>query len=378
MSDVAPIRILLVEDDEVDRQAVKQALARFPAHVQEAQSLEEARRILSGPGTKEGGNGPDVVLLDYFLPASEAPASISVLRAVSPKIPLIILSGLGDEERAVEVMRLGANDYVSKPALLIPGRLWNSVTLALELSRVKAKLEEKETHDAQLRERLLGIVSHDLRNPLAAIIQAISLLHELGGMGPKHERYLQLIGNSSQRMAFMIEQLLDFTNLKLKGVWAVSPAAQNLTKLAQSVVEEQSLAWPGRVVQLQSRGAVVALFDQNRMWQVASNLIANALAHGDQTNVAVETFLEADDAVLEVRNGGDPIPPEELEAIFDPFKRGEHVANQRGLGLGLYIARELVALHNGRLTVQSDAAQGTTFRVYLPQARRPSAEARRN
>jgi two-component system, chemotaxis family, sensor kinase Cph1 len=228
----------------------------------------------------------------------------------------------------------------------------------------------KATQAERARDMLLGMVSHDLRNPLGAISLAAQLL-QVGGAEPSQvTRASARIAASSDRMRRMIEQLLDFTRVRA-GSLQVNLQEIDLVVLCRQLVEEVEGAHPGSRVQSQLPEACAFRCDPDRMAQVLSNLLGNARHHGDPTR-PTELTLRCDPAQVEVvvRNYGAPIPEERLATIFEPFKRtaGERGANKHaGLGLGLFIVKRLVELHGGSVRITSSAEQGTACAVLLPR-----------
>ena len=178
-------------------------------------------------------------------------------------------------------------------------------------------------------------------------------------------------------MSTMITDLLDFTGAALGGKMPVSPAAADLGAVCRDVAEEMVVAHPGRALHFRPHGDLAGEWDAARLRQVVSNLLGNALQHGAETGpVELTAAADGPDVVLTVHNEGPPIPPDALPTIFDPLVRGStpELQMQRrpgSIGLGLYIAHEIVAAHGGTIGVTSSAGSGTTFTVRLQ--RRPSA-----
>jgi sigma-B regulation protein RsbU (phosphoserine phosphatase) len=221
----------------------------------------------------------------------------------------------------------------------------------------------------QFRERLLGIVGHDLRNPLSNISLTAQALLRREGVPEPVLASVRRVSTSTDRMARMINDLLDFTRASVGGGIPLDLRPTDLCALVQDTVAEFELTSPGRVALTCARGAHSGSWDPDRLAQVVSNLVGNALTHGDAAS-PVEVVLSADgpDVVLSVHNRGPPVPPELLPHIFDPFKQARTNGSRRGLGLGLYIVQQLVLAHGGHITVRSSAAEGTTFQVRLPRA----------
>jgi signal transduction histidine kinase len=230
--------------------------------------------------------------------------------------------------------------------------------------------EQKRTWE--LRERLLGIVGHDLRNPLAAIVMGASLIKSDPQSSPLQIRTAERIQGSAQRMQSIIRDLLDLTKARLGGGIEVRPRRTDGHRLCQRIVEELRAANPGREVRLVTAGDGEGSWDADRLEQVVSNLVSNALQYGPQDQ-AVDVASQGTEGewTLYVHNLGEPIPPEVLPRIFDPFTRGRERAAQetpRGnLGLGLFIVHELVMAHRGKVEVDSRAGEGTRFIVRLPR-----------
>ncbi|MBN8230689.1 response regulator [Corallococcus macrosporus] len=221
---------------------------------------------------------------------------------------------------------------------------------------------------AEFRERFLGIVGHDLRNPLNSIRMGASFLVASEQLPPPLERTASRIINSTDRMTRMITELLDFTRSRLGSGIPLTPGATDLGLVARQVVEELELAHPNRTVKVTSTGPLTGHWDADRLAQVLSNLVGNALQYSPaESTVELVLAGEADQAVVRVSNPGEPIAPEELEQLFHPFQRartGAHVPS--GLGLGLFISDQIARGHRGSLSVTSDTKE-TVFTLTLPR-----------
>ncbi len=241
--------------------------------------------------------------------------------------------------------------------------------LASVVMRFNAIGELEET--VRYNELFAGILAHDLRNPLSAIMTAAQLvLMQREGEARRSEREakpLSRILASGQRMSTMIEQLLDFTRARSGGGIVVERHAVNLGDLCAQAVGEIELAHPERRIQQELTGDPSGTWDGGRLLQVLSNLIANACQHGAaEAPVSVRIDGSHEQHVLiEVHNRG-VIPAPLLQELFDPFRSARH-QRSRGLGLGLFIVRELVRAHGGTVTVSSTEPSGTTFAIHLPR-----------
>jgi len=251
-----------------------------------------------------------------------------------------------------------------------------TIAIAADITESKrAQSEAAET--AHFREHFVGIVGHDLRNPLTAIVTAAQLLLRHGGLSDRQARTVSRIAGSSERMARMIGDLLDFTRSRLGGGFPIQTRRMDLRELSQAVIEELELAYPERTIEFEARGDAWGNWDPDRVAQVVSNLVGNALQHSPESGtVRVDLSDEGDRVLLETANAGPPIPREVLPHIFEPGRRGPPGRGRKessGLGLGLYIVQQIVLAHGGEISVRSSAEEGTTFTVSLPRRSRALA-----
>jgi signal transduction histidine kinase len=225
------------------------------------------------------------------------------------------------------------------------------------------------------RDQMMGVLGHDLRNPLSAITALAKLTMQRDDLpGDVRERLAQM-DRAAKRSLAMIESLLDFSESRVKGALPIRPVTARLADIAARVIEELSIANPDRIILLELRGRAPFELDPVRIEQVLSNLVGNALVHGaPDTPINVFVDVRESEALVAVTNRGPVIPAERTRALFQPFAQG-HTAygngdRPRGLGLGLYIVRQIVTAHGGTVTVDSSAALGTTFVVRLPRCAR--------
>jgi signal transduction histidine kinase len=243
-------------------------------------------------------------------------------------------------------------------------RAWEALTRAQDH-------EEHLRAEAECRERFIGILGHDLRSPLNAISLSAKALARYGPLMPTQEGLRLRILASAERMSKMISDLLDLTRARHSGGFQLSLAPTNLSAVCQRVLEELEAAYPDRRLAYEEAQPLEGVWDAARLEQVVSNLVANALEHGGtEVPVRVRSCQRGELLALEVHNPGAPIPAERLATLFEPFHStpGSEVRTRRsGLGLGLYIVREIIQAHGGQVTVRSSEAEGTTFTVLLPR-----------
>lgn len=343
-------------------------------------------RICAGAGDLceaiDGGAGA-VILAEEAVTPDALRRIAAVLEHQEPwsDLPIIVLTAkgaAGARQRALEAFcPLGNVSLVDRP---VGVRTLQSTVQAAIRSRKRQyaarrvladreALVEQLQQTIRLNETFLGILSHDLRNPLVAILTGAAYLLRLEESEAIHKP-LTRISSSAERMARMIDQLLDFTRARLGRGFDISRSAVSLHALCKQVVEELELAHPDRSLRIQVSGSPEGEWDADRLSQVLSNLVANAIQHG-QAGSPVNVDIDGEDhaqVVVRINNEG-VIPSAALPTMFDAFRgTRERTARSNGLGLGLYITQQIVLAHGGTIEVTSCADQGTTFVVRLPRA----------
>lgn len=454
------LTVLVADDDEVDRMSVRRALSKSVTLL-EAIDARSAEAVLRE-------HRVDLVLLDYFLPPDTGPSVLARLLTVQPGVPCIFLSGHGSEEIAVEAMKAGAEDYLTKAALAEPRRLAQLVERTFAASQLRLQVQREQarfalaleasgagtwstdgeplcvtgaerfrelfslpegarwpmeqwlncfkTHDAlrletslgqgsvslqaelaevpgrwvelrgrrepaghnhfgtvidisaskaaeartlAMKDRLMGIASHDLKNPLSAVKMGAQLLAKSEHLNEKEQRVVAHIAASAERMTRLISQLLDLTRVRLGGGLALERKVVELEPLIESLVEETRLGADRKIVTKLMPLKVEA--DPDRLSQVVSNLLNNAAKHGDREWPIVVTLRQTGSrAEIEIENHGEVIDAALLETLFEPFVQGKGAARE-GIGLGLFISREVMHAHGGRLTATSTPDGVTHF-----------------
>lgn len=224
------------------------------------------------------------------------------------------------------------------------------------------------------RDQTLGILGHDLRNPLSAMMTASAMLLDAERVEPDAVKAAaRVLHSAANRMNRMVADLLDLTRTRSGASIPVTRKPIDLEPLCRQVIAELSATHAGGELRLTVRGNLRGQWDGDRMSQVISNLLRNAIQHGSPNQpIDLVADDQGADVLLSVHNCGRPIPLALQSSIFEPMVRHGGSANlDAGVGLGLYIASQVVLAHEGKLTVQSSASEGTTFTAQLP--RRPSA-----
>jgi signal transduction histidine kinase len=247
-------------------------------------------------------------------------------------------------------------------------RFNEGIDQALSESTARFMQEIEESRDLAI-----AVMAHDLRNPLNAIVSSAQMIQITEGVDKGAINTLASIVHSGMHMSKLIENLLDFTRTRFGQPLVVKRESMDLAPVCRQTVAEFVAAYPERTIRLDCGAALHGAWDATRISQMLSNLISNAIQHGDQTTpVTVEVRSESQEIVLKVHNDGPPIPQSELPTIFDPFSRGAKqdtaaVNESRHLGIGLFVARQMVEAHSGKISVTSTVQGGTTFVVRLPR-----------
>ncbi len=272
------------------------------------------------------------------------------------------------------------DDFVHKDGHFIPvscsnapvitqGRITGAVLVVRDLTEQR-RAEKESAQRAEFEQQLIGIVSHDLRNPISAMIMSAQALMKREGTPPTTLKGLARILSSGERAIRLIRDLLDFTQAQLGTGISIQRQPSSLHEVTRQTVEEVRLVHPEREVQLHTSGDGRGEWDPGRLAQIITNLLSNAVAYSPEgTIVRVLSRGEDSTVSLEVHNEGEPIPADLLPVLFEPYRRGREVRNTASgnIGLGLFIVHQLVHAHGGTIAVRSTAAEGTTFTVRLPR-----------
>ena len=230
-----------------------------------------------------------------------------------------------------------------------------------------ASMERFAVQTDQFRDQFIGVLSHDLRTPLGAITAGAALLALPEDNPQRRSWVVTRIMNSAQRMERMIGDLLDVTRARLGGSIPVNRRQVDLQQVCEEVMIEIRVSQPDAVVRLDARGDLRGEWDPDRLAQVVSNLVGNAIQHGSGTPVTLTAQGDGDLVTLAVHNGGPPIPPDVLPFVFERLARGREEDAGHSIGLGLFIARAIASAHSGHIQVSSSIDAGTTFTLALPK-----------
>lgn len=261
-------------------------------------------------------------------------------------------------------------DRLSAPDVVFASAIADQCALAITRAWVvesekaaRAAAEGLSRH----QEMLSTVLAHDLRNPISAIATTSKALIQRGGLDARQIEGVGRISSIVKRMGGLVEELLDFARARQASGIPVDRERTDIEPICARVIQEQLDSHPGRRIDFTLSGSGEGLWDPNRLEQVVSNLVGNALQRAPEgAAVEVRAAGTVDEVVLTVRNEGPVIPAELLATLFDPFRRGDR---KGGIGMGLFIVNDIVRAHGGDISVTSDHAGGTCFTVRLPRAR---------
>jgi signal transduction histidine kinase len=393
------LELLLVDDDAVDRMAICRALARadLVVEVTEVTSAEQAISHLSNRTF-------DCVFLDYRLPEQDGLSLIHQLRAEGVTIPLVVLTGQGDEQIAVDLMKAGASDYLVKTRVS-PDRLALLLRNALRVyeaeqreAKALAQLQQTNVLLTQQNEELerqrryiedqnlkllaayrvksefLATMSHELRTPLNAILGFSQILdsQSKGPLTTHQAEMVRRIFTNGKNLLNLVNDILDLSKLEAQRL-SLNPSSVHLHQLVQATLSDLRSLADGKILTLESTLDLtdpVVTNDEHRLRQILINLVSNAIKFTDHGEVHVTLAdLPSGSILLTVADTGIGIAEEQLPHIFEAFRQVDQtIRRQRpGTGLGLAIVHSLVTIMGGTVSVASQVGQGTTFEIILPR-----------
>jgi signal transduction histidine kinase len=413
--------ILLVDDDQVDRLSVKRALqkARFRAELIEAENGKDAiaqlkakkNNLVSISDTSyfalDSGlitDMFDLILLDYLLPDIDGLHLIAEIKALDLNLPIIVLTGQGDEEIAVEMMKAGAADYLAK-SKIDPKNLATSIKSAIRIYKAEQAAElanlrlrasnellvlknrELERQQQQiksqniklqeaynLKSEFLATMSHELRTPMNAIMGFSQLLLRQypDPLSSQQQNLVQRIFHNSKSLLDMINEMLDFSKIEA-GKLNLNPQRFDLSYLINSTVEEiRSLALQKNLAletQINLQNSFVVQ-DSHFIKRILLNLISNAIKFTESGTVIVKVWeIDETKIAIAISDTGIGIAPQDRAKIWQAFRQGDQSFTRQhsGTGLGLAITRSLVKMMGGKIALQSELGKGSTFTIEIPR-----------
>ena len=369
-----PFSVLVVEDNPGDELLIRDTLSAS----QQANVVGHATTLAEACEQIDAGR-PDVVLLDLGLPDSRGLATLQGLHEHAPGIAVVVLTGMADEATALDAVGQGAQDYLVK-GTADRIAIDRAVVYAMQRQRVLEALDQARRDEVALHERLLSSVSHELRSPLTAIHQFVTILLDglAGDLTDTQQEYLDIVLRNVLQLRRMIGDLLEVGRFRggslTLGIEPVSvqAAVRHVVRSCAPSAEAEGVVLAMHVEEALPLVSAAA----ERVHQVITNLVENALTHTPAGGTVEVTAAEERGAVrVSVADTGRGIDREWLDRVFEPFfqVRSGDGDGRRGLGLGLYLVRQLVEAHGGVVSVDSTLGVGSTFSFTLPLAHAPAS-----
>ncbi|GJM22727.1 MAG: hypothetical protein DHS20C15_26420 [Planctomycetota bacterium] len=371
-----PALLLSIEDSAADAQLLQETLraSGCEPRFELAACLEEGLAALEM-------EEPDLVLLDLSLPDADGLQGLHRVQEMAPSVPVVVVSGHADDDIAREAVRQGAQDYLSKDQL-DTRVLLRSIEHARERKRLITQLDESHREELRRKDLFLSHVSHEFRTPLSAIQQFTSILVDglAGPLTADQLDYLQVVLRNVGELKRMVEDLLEATRASA-GRLCVQTSSLDLSSVIREVVHCAEARAKENDIRLHCQVSETrpVLGDPTRVRQVLSNLLDNALkftpAGGSVSVSAAPAAEDTGCTLITVTDTGPGIPADERDAVFEPMFQSVGASAdmcRKGLGLGLHICRELMAMQGGRIWVEDSTGPGSTFVLELPVYSLPS------
>jgi two-component system, sensor histidine kinase and response regulator len=365
------IKILLVDDDEIDRMMVRRALksASFTVQIAEAQNCAETLAAIQQ-------NTYDCALLDYRLPDGDGLELVVQIRGLNIQIPLIVLTGQGDDQIAVELLKAGASDYLSK-SRVSPGRLAQVLQNALRIykaERAAAIANQQREELLKQREDFISRLTHDLQTPLFAANRMLQLFQEgvFGEVPPAVNQRMSVIIRSNHNLLQMVSNIVEVYSREAEQKLHTVDNC-DLKDIIKDVVQELSPLVLQKNVGLHLRthdeqAHYIVMGDCLELRRVFINLIGNSIKFTDVGQIEVGLSYADDEPetiVITVRDTGPGIAEELQSSLFERFRSGNH--KRSNTGLGLYLCRRILESHHGSISLESKLSVGSTFTIRLPR-----------
>ena len=370
------LTVLLVEDNPGDARLIRESLSDVGGNTFD---LETADRLATALRRLSAG-GIDAVLLDLALPDSRGRETFSKAKAQAPTVPIIVLTGLGDEALALKMVQEGAQDYVTKIDLK-GSVLSRAIRYAIErekseqqIRRFNEELEDRvQERTAELKaineelEAFSASVSHDLRGPLHVISGYSVMLEETYGriLDPEGRKYLQRIHGSVQQMANIIEDLLKLSRL---GRQQLKLQTTNLNEIIGPILADCESEVKARKIEWRIGDLPEVECDHGLIKQVFTNLISNAIKYTRLRETAVIEIGKTEmdrDCVITVRDNGAGFDMKHADKLFGAFQRLHLQSEFEGTGIGLATVRRIIQRHGGRIWAEGEVEKGAAFHFTL-------------
>lgn len=353
-----PIKILLIEDSPAEVRLLRESLKK--AHsvyfdIVEADSLKQAEGIA---GTQRF----DVILLDLFLYDSKGLDTFRRIRSKFPETAIVILTIFDDEKTAIDAVRLGAQEYFVKGQIDVDKMLIASIRYAIERKAAE-----------NLKNEFLRIVSHEFRTSLSIIGEGINIMLDkvLGEINSEQRKALVIVRENIDRMVYFVNDLLDMSRIEAGGLElrreliSIKELIKEIVLLFESKIKNKGLKLDADIPEKDTK----IFIDADKIRHVFINLLSNAIKFTEEGQIKITVEDKAQAVEFSVSDTGAGMPKDKLADIFNRYMQLSHVyeSEQKGSGLGLYIVRYLVGMHEGEVWVESQKGKGSVFHFSLPK-----------
>lgn len=368
------VKVLLVDDDEDDFLIIGRVFGNIPDspfHLTWCADYEEAKELISK-------RQHDIYLIDYRLGAQTGLELLEYAQPYKRSEPFILLTGVGDREIEKKSMKLAASDYLVKGSFnaeLLARTLYYALERKqFEEQRLKYLIEVNRAKD-----EFISLASHQLRTPATGVKQYLGMVLEgfVGELSDSQRSILEKANESNERQLRIVSDLLKVAQVDA-GKVRLRKTEVDVIALINDVIKEQRETFEKRrqTVEFQPAKSDVKLhFDRDTIRMVLENLIDNASKYsGEDKTVTVKLADQANEAQIAIIDNGVGIKPEDQDRLFEKFSRIDNPLSTQvgGTGLGLYWAKKIIDLHQGKLTLESAAGKGTKFTIHLPKIRSTS------
>jgi two-component system, sensor histidine kinase and response regulator len=364
------LKVLIVDDDVVDRMLVQRSIknAGMDVTFAEAETCAAAMQLLERQNF-------DCIFVDYQLPDRDGLSLVQSIRQLNIKAPIVALTGQGDEQIAVELMKAGAIDYLNK-ARISPESLAQILRNAVRIYRAEAEM-------ALQRADFITHLTHDLRTPLVAADLMLKLFQKgtFGELPPDTSAPLTAMIRSNQNLLDMVNTLLE-VNCYDAGAKVITPIVCHVWEIAEEIVEEFQVMASEKGLELKltligtpdAAERMLVMGDCRELRRMITNLVGNSLKFTESGYVELSLEIaprrgEDPDNIsgwvtIKVRDTGMGMSPEQQATIFQRYRKGSH--KQAGSGLGLHLVQKIVTIHSGTIRVDSVVGEGSVFTIDLP------------
>ncbi|OUC12884.1 MAG: hypothetical protein B0A82_20225 [Alkalinema sp. CACIAM 70d] len=384
------INILLVEDNPADASLFRRVFWRLEQDtwkLVEVQTLDDAIATYNNYWSlSQEQQTFDVVLLDLGLPDATGLDTLKRFRAALPNAVVIVLTGLDDENLALQAVGEGAQDYLVKDQVTTQWllrtirfaierqNLFNQLKYSEECARSALEREQELNH---LKSSFVAMVSHEFRNPLGIVRNGMEIVRQLlpEALEPNVEKWFNQIESATDQLVYLVNDVLLLSQMQATNL-RCTPIALDLEDFCSEIIETTSHSLDDRLHSIwfdKVGDSVTVSTDANLLWHICTNLLSNAIKYSPQGGVIQFGLIyQKEHVILRVQDPGIGISEETQRHLFESFYRGSNAKGIAGTGLGLVIVKRCVDVLQGEIQITSQLNVGTTVTVTLPLTCQPA------